>query len=320
MIARRGFHAFTMIEMVMSMLIISIVVLAIGSTMKLMGKTIKLNTASPTTSPTAARAAIDQIVDDYRMATAVTESTTNSITMMVPDRNSDGSSEKIKYAWSGIAGSAITVSYNDGPAIKVVDNVNNFSLQHLTRTTGLAVTPTPVESSEALLASFTTAPTINFSLGNKDSTCQYINPSDQMPSNATSWKITKLRVVFSKPVSTSTGNVIVSVFESDATQQPIGTALASVTLNLATAQTYNDWMTVTLPAPISGLTPGQGIVVTMRTNTASVNANVGVNAAVSPALTLSSYSTSDDGQKSWSAPSSTSSTLYQLYGTITKQP
>src|SRR5690606_14293632 len=49
-----------------------------------------------------------------------------AIGFTVPDGNGNGSDDTIAYAWSGVAGAALTRQYNGGTAVTILDNVQSL--------------------------------------------------------------------------------------------------------------------------------------------------------------------------------------------------
>lgn len=75
-----------------------------------------------------ASAALRTMVNDLQFAIAVTELTSQAITVQVPDRDNDNGLETIRYAWSGNAGDPLTRAYNGGDAIVIVETVHALIL------------------------------------------------------------------------------------------------------------------------------------------------------------------------------------------------
>ena len=80
----------------------------------------------------AARA-LDQIVSDVRHALVFSERTTIAIAFTVPDRDSDGNPETIRYAWSGVAGDPLTYELNGQSGGNLVDSVDNLDFSYVVR-------------------------------------------------------------------------------------------------------------------------------------------------------------------------------------------
>lgn len=76
---------------------------------------------------------IDRVMDDLRHALAFTERTTTAVTFTVPDRDGDDVPEKLRYAWSGVAGTELSASINDSTPSVVVADVQTLNFNYLER-------------------------------------------------------------------------------------------------------------------------------------------------------------------------------------------
>ena len=132
----------------------------------------------------------EQLAGELAYALTVTELAGNAITFTVADRDGDGTPEVIRYAWSGVAGSPMTRSYNGGAAVAVLDDVREFALAYDRR--GTLNPPGYTESAESILYSFTGG--LLGSTNNIDSSNwigQYFAPT--LPNNAAYWRVTRVR-------------------------------------------------------------------------------------------------------------------------------
>ncbi|MHC5022366.1 MAG: LamG-like jellyroll fold domain-containing protein [Planctomycetota bacterium] len=130
---RAGRRALTLIELVTSLVIISILVVAMGSVMVLAARTIESEEGAAS-GELAAQAAAAQITRDLHFATWFKERSPTAVTFEVPDRNGDGYSEMISYAWSGVPGDPLVHTYNSSPAQALVEDVQSFDLSYIYRT------------------------------------------------------------------------------------------------------------------------------------------------------------------------------------------
>ena len=107
---------------------------------------------TPTAASRRAKTAdiINQISDELRYATVITQQTAQILEFVVADRNNDGTAEKIRYEWSGVAGDPLRKTVNGGTAVDVLTSVYafNVTLQQKSKTTTLTTT---TDSSEAQL-------------------------------------------------------------------------------------------------------------------------------------------------------------------------
>jgi prepilin-type N-terminal cleavage/methylation domain-containing protein len=188
--------AMSLIEMVMAMSIISILMLTMGSSILLVARALPEQGG---VAPTAARAAgpLDQLAEELQYALHVFERTQRTIGFTLPDRTGDGSPERVRYTWSGVAGDPLTRSWNGGPAVAIVPAVEEFWLGYdiVSRS---QTYPGPLdEQAEKVIASHTITSGISGNTVN-DSTWfgQYVPASAfDLPENTERWRPTAVDLV-----------------------------------------------------------------------------------------------------------------------------
>jgi prepilin-type N-terminal cleavage/methylation domain-containing protein len=129
---RRNARAFTLLEVMLSTVIISMIMMAMASVMAL--STRCLNSKGEDVSKDSEL--IDEITTDLNLAMSFSERTDTAVTFTVPDRDSNGQSETIRYSWSGTSGDSIMREYNGGDAVAVAEDVQYFSLEYILKTIG----------------------------------------------------------------------------------------------------------------------------------------------------------------------------------------
>jgi len=107
---RRNVRAFTMLEVMMSTVIVSMLMLAMSSVMVLSTRSI----TSQSEDVSKASDVIDEITTDLNLAMSFSEQTATAVTFTVPDRDGNAVSETIRYSWSGTPGDSIMRTYNGG--------------------------------------------------------------------------------------------------------------------------------------------------------------------------------------------------------------
>src|SRR5690606_30888846 len=75
------------------------------------------------------------------------ERTATAATIAVPDRTGDGRPETIRYSWSGVVGDPLLYEYNGGAALSILDGVQQFRLNGVTRMIPGTALDMPVASS-----------------------------------------------------------------------------------------------------------------------------------------------------------------------------
>jgi type II secretory pathway pseudopilin PulG len=305
--------AFTLVEALLSMVVLSIIVVACGSAMRLMSRGLAARDNTLESQTASGRSALDQIRDDLKIALTVPEQTATALTVTVPDRDGDGNPETIRYAWPGVAGAPLTRQRNGGTAISIADNVTSLNFQFLQRTVGPVP---PVESAEQLLVSYDTGSSVkNFGCSSSNFAGQYFRPS--LPANAVCWKVTRVKISAAKNGLLSGGNVLLDIKAADASQIPTGSSLDSGSAGLGLLQLGATWVEFQM-SKLGGLDPNSGLCIVVSSAAASSNFSVQYTDAASSYP--GSYSTSANGGTSWATPTGGSALLFYVYGTITTQP
>ena len=135
----------TLIELVVAMAASAFLLAGMGSVMFIAREVAYTPTGVTRRAKTAE--VVAHICDELRYATLVIQQTPQILEFVVADRNSDGTDERIRYEWSGVAGAALRKSINGGAAVDVLPSVNAFSitLQQTQKTTSITTT---VDSAE----------------------------------------------------------------------------------------------------------------------------------------------------------------------------
>lgn len=126
-------NAFSLVEMMAAMTVLSILAVGIGATMTIASRAVDDGTAVNAQIPEA-RNIGDVIIADLNDALTITEHTVNTIAFTVPDRDDDGEVETIRYAWLSKGDKSLTREYNGGSAVTIAEDVQHFDLTYITRT------------------------------------------------------------------------------------------------------------------------------------------------------------------------------------------
>jgi len=125
--------AFTLVELVLSMVVLTIVLGGVSSAMLLASRAVPDKQTALGLTLDAFHAA-DRLASELYAAQTITARTATSVTFTVADRNADGNPETIRYSWSGVGGEALKRQYNGGAAVSVLDDVREFALRFNTQT------------------------------------------------------------------------------------------------------------------------------------------------------------------------------------------
>ena len=134
----RGARGYTMIELVVSLSIMSVLLGSMVLTIWVAAGSID-DVSSPVARITSANDVLEEITSELRLALSFNERTPHSASFTVPDRDDDGLRETIRYAWSGVPGDPVSREYNGGRAVAIVEDVHHFDLTYLLKT----VRPSP---------------------------------------------------------------------------------------------------------------------------------------------------------------------------------
>src|SRR3954470_22760300 len=145
---RRRTAGFTMIEMIVAMVASAFLLAGLGSVMFIARQVAYTPTAASRRSKTAD--IINQISDELRYATVITQQTAQILEFVVADRNNDGTAEKIRYEWSGVAGDPLRKTVNGATAVDVLTSVYAFNVT-LQQTSKITTLTTTTDSPEAVL-------------------------------------------------------------------------------------------------------------------------------------------------------------------------
>ncbi len=180
---------FTLLEVSLSLVIVSVIMIAIGSSILLASKAIPSSDSPPQCTNRAASEA-EYMSSELKYALTVTQRTANSITFTVPDRSGDGLAEEIRYAWSGTPGDSILRWYNGGDAAAVLEDVHSFEMLYDIETISQQVT-SKIKSFQTILRGFNNIEVFsNYPIRDDRWVGQYFKPN--LPASAVSWSITKV--------------------------------------------------------------------------------------------------------------------------------
>lgn len=247
-------RGFTLVELVVSMAIMSILMIGLASAVVIVGKAMPERTSLGLRLATAAQIA-DQIAQELRTALWIREHASTSVEFSVPDRDGDGLPERIRYAWSGVAGTPLTRQYNGGNAVNVASDVYYFNLDYFTTSRSETIPGAPVESAEMVLQSSTNRLFATyFTIKEKAWFGQNISPS--LPADAIAWKIS--RVQFRARYRGATKGVVAVQIRpvADGGNTPESTVLEEAALLESSLGASFGWQEIGY-AGLSGLVPGK---------------------------------------------------------------
>jgi prepilin-type N-terminal cleavage/methylation domain-containing protein len=305
-------RAFTMLEMMVAMVASAFLLAGLGSVMYIARQV----AYSPTAADRRAKSAdiVNQISDELRYATVITQQTSQILEFVVADRNNDGTAEKIRYEWSGTAGDPLRKTVNGNTAVDVLPSVYAFAvtLQQKSKTTVLTTT---TDSAETALLANTNAITTNFrDIDTLNFRAQRIYPLSftGVPANATCWNCTKIDV-HGKQNGTATETLTVQLRPAvDPNDAPTSNALGSASIAESAITASAGFNTVTFASPIRNLSLNRPYeMVFLQLSGAGKAFSLTTDDSLATGVTESS-----DGGASWTY-NTTRQIFGRVYGTFT---
>jgi prepilin-type N-terminal cleavage/methylation domain-containing protein len=314
----RNSRGFTLIEIMMASIVMSVIMLACFSVVLMASKALPDRTTGPNATSSAA-VAMDQLSYDLSFASAMSVMSASDVEFFVQDRDGNGMPDRIRYTWSGNVGDPLCRYYSAGdptsgtytyqPAQTVLSNVQEFSLVYDKRGTSYAVTSGT--SAEMLLASFDSDSNLaDSTITGTNYIGQYFLPT--LPTGTGTWNVT--RVKFKARQNGFPNGIISYQMRSGNAGLPTSNVLDSGTLTENRFNTIYTWQQVNF-TNVTGVTPGSGLCFLLMLNSTSPACDIQYQNTAAPTYN-SNMLTSVGSSTAWSAPVS-QSMCYQVYGTVT---
>ncbi|HRQ71975.1 MAG TPA: prepilin-type N-terminal cleavage/methylation domain-containing protein [Phycisphaerales bacterium] len=303
----RTLRAYSLIELTVSLAIVSILVTAIGSLIILASKAIPRDDGVFAASLGGA-ILTEELIDDAAFALAFNEVASAAIEFTLPDRNGDGNEEIVRYTWSGTAGHPLTRSINGSSPIVVLPDVRSLEFAATTRSGSVFLGSDQSASSQDIQKYDTLLPLAQ-QVTNSNWFGFYCPPPQV--SGATGWRVSSVRVkLLRSGAGGGTGQVQLRKPKADGT--PGSTIYASANFNEDDLGLTVTWRTFNLD---SGVVPaGQGICIVIRGTNGSNASGVAYFSSLGvPPGTVGMAST--DSGKNWTTYSTTSA-LHEINGIV----
>lgn len=305
---QRARRAFTLMEMLLSGVILSLIFLGMQSAILLASR------AAPDRSGGSSvlirsGAAIDGLSADLAYATSILSSSATSITFTVADRTGDGAPDTIGYSWSGSAGAPLLRTLNGGTAVPVSSNVRDFKLDYQKRAQLRATTYS--ESNEILLSSNDGIGLLNLGVGEIDSTesyGQHLSPS--LPAAAARWRITRVKFR-ARTHGPANGTTLVQIRKGASGGKP-GAMLEERTMLESGLSSSFQWKEFTF-SDLTTVPAGSGLCLVLNWVSDAHSCDVEYQALL--ALAPNTHLVySSNGEQSWSVNSG-QDMIHYIYGT-----
>ena len=303
-------QAFTLLEMVVSLAIMSLILFGIGSAMLIAAGALPTANSDDAAALDAAQRA-ETFVRDVQYAVTVPTLSDKAITFTVADRDGDDTPETIQYRFSGVAGSAWLRQMNDEAAVPFVPNVTTLSLSYdwasedHEQPTGSESAPT-LHRGHITLHDFTA-----YTVSSSGWIGQFARPS--LPSDTLHWAVTRVEF-YARETGGSGGIAKVQLQRSTPGGLPSGVVLGERLLYESTLDGHYRLVSLTYPG-VTHLSPQEGICLVIRQGGNGEPARILADGDARARSHTQMIRTSDGGF-SWSVPANRS-LLFWIYGTVT---
>ncbi len=242
-----------MIEMLVAMVTSAVLIAGLGSVMYIARQVAYTPLAAARRAKTAD--IVNQISDELRYATVITQQSARVLEFVVADRNNDGTSEKIRYEWSGTAGAPLRKSVNGATAADVLPAVYSFVVAPQQKSVTTTLTTTADSTESLLLASptVTSGSYRDIDTSNFISTTIVPTSANGLPVNALSWNLTKIEF-HGKQYGAASDTLTVQLRHSgDPYDSPTGDVIGQATIAESSILSSAGFNTVTFTNSVRNL-------------------------------------------------------------------
>jgi len=221
-------YAFTLVELVASLAVLAVLMLAIGSTVLLASRAVP-DENQPMMRRVAASRALEQIASELETAVEIDALTVRDLRFDVADRNGDGASEELRYLWSGNAGDPLRLRYNSGSERVVIEDVQTLSVEVATAEVTAGEAPLIEGPEETILENnvYNTSFGSSISLDSGVRVAEAFRPS---LGTATAWRPTRA-AVYVEPVNPKNAVLRVILRSADGGGTPGDAELAATSID-----------------------------------------------------------------------------------------
>lgn len=293
----------TLLEMLLSLVLLSIVMASVGSAVMFASQAVP-DDSSPAGSLLVDSKVLNRIAEDLSSAQYIIEQTSQAVTIVVPDRSGDSIPDRIRYVWSGVQGEPLFYQFNDEAAVALIDSVQVFSLS-FESTTVADTLPGALRrgDSEVLLAQETSLLANGTGLSAATAMNQPFEPT--LSSGAVAYEPTRLDW-YTNQRNTTDGVVPIAIQALDGFS-PVGEAHATATVQEIDLPASASWHEVPFTTTSWISAEDERAIVFKSGEGVSSRAMMYYKADSTP------YNVSSDSGASWGQGGS-GSLLYRLYG------
>jgi hypothetical protein len=263
----------TLVELTMSLGVVSIVLIAVGSILSVSSR-MWPQPDDPHAVRGGLTAALSLITRDAVSAVGITALSARGITLLVPDRDGDNDNELVEYSWSGLAGQPLMRCAGGGSAVPLGPGLDSFSIAATVSETQTSSAQT-VSGAELVVFLADAPPANTVDISSLLACGQCFTPT--LPADAVAARVTSVDVEMRRGIS---GSVLVSLRDS-AGDVPSAATLASATVADAAMSTSVAWQRVNFTTPAL-VRSGQRVCVTVEHVSGIVGARVAYQAPATP--------------------------------------
>ncbi len=231
--------AFTLVELVVSLGVMSVLAVGISSAVLVSLRSVETSDSQSARIRQAADVS-NQMAAELSTALDVSEKTDRAITFSVPDRDNDGNSEEIRYSWSAVAGDPLLRRINAQADSLILRNVHAFRVLY-----DLVPVPIPATGSDLLLAAHTSSHDLaSVRIGASQWASQSFRVA--LPAGATGWKPTRVEV-YCRSTGDTGGQITAQLCSALSDGRPGWTVYCQSTTPEKELRTAYSWSSFSLP-------------------------------------------------------------------------
>ena len=306
-------RALTLIEMVVSMSIVTLIIGAVSSAVIVASRAVSPR-PSPASTLSSLGGALNRLLEEASLAITVTEHTPTALTFTLPDRTGDSVDDTIRYSWSGTPGDPLQRQLNADAPTTVAQSITLFALEYDTASRDEVIPGGTLNSVEQDLAYFTGSIETSFTIASFTMS-QFVRP--EFPKGTLNWTLTSIDLQMKKSFTgDGSEKILIQVQAPDPNNAPSGQVLASTIVLEGDLPLSHQWTRHTFTS-VPALAPNEGVCIVVSDASGDVSAELPM---VSQVSTRSAAWFSDDDAATWHQTASLS-TPYRLRGTtLTRLP
>lgn len=304
-LSSRGRGGYTLLEILLAAGLTGVLMVGLGSVFVVSSHALPSAGEAEIDALAASRVA-ERIAAEAAFATKISTATKTVLEFDVPDRDSDGDAETIRYEWGGNSGDALKRRYNGSAASEVLADVRDVDFTLGTVTEQIS----PRGDGEILLFKCDAGTRGSTALTGGNCRGQFFAP--WLPAGTAAWRPTRLRLRLGRNGGADS-SVAINVKEALLTLLPGLVQLGTVTVSEASLPATPDWIEVRFTNPVWALLATNACVEVKR---ASGSAYATVEFGQNVTITGGSILSSNTNGLLWGS-TSTSQMCIEIYGEAT---